>query len=75
MSFILKLLMLPLCLLDRHRPNQRKIRWDAHDYAYIGVCQHCTRQIRRQRKGVWLADRHRRHSGDRVADARMQSHR
>lgn len=39
------------CLLDRHDPLRKDVKWDGHDY--VGVCRHCSSPITRVARRKW----------------------
>jgi len=50
----MSLIRLPLCLLNHHKPNRRKVKWDG--ISYTGTCDCCGAEIRRRDRGDWRRD-------------------
>ncbi len=45
---------LPLCFINRHRPDRARAKWDG--LHYVGTCRHCGARIRRRDAGHWQKD-------------------
>jgi hypothetical protein len=43
------------CLMNWHRPNRRKVRWNGHHFS--GQCQQCGRMIVRESHRKWRFER------------------
>lgn len=39
------------CLLNRHDPDRREVKWNGHDY--VGHCRHCHSPIIRVSRRKW----------------------
>jgi hypothetical protein len=48
-------LMIPICILDHHRPDRDDVRWDG--LSYLGTCLLCKQPIRRDDRGRWRGTR------------------
>lgn len=47
-------LMIPLCRLNRHRPNRDATWWDG--LHYVSHCLDCGVRVRRERHRLWRRD-------------------
>jgi hypothetical protein len=39
------------CLLNRHDPDRKEVKWNGHDY--VGECRHCGASIVRVARRDW----------------------
>lgn len=42
-----------LCLINRHKPDRNKARWDG--FHYVGACTACGREVYRLKSKTWRA--------------------